>query len=141
VAHINDPLAFARAKLISFASWLFPRRISPTDIDMAIERNGHFLFAEYKTASADWSRVPTGQRIFFEELVKLGQGKVWAACCKHRVPEDGAMIDSKWDVTAFQLMAWSDGGIKYTSRQPGHHWPGFVSWWFEEADKDPLPGR
>lgn len=46
---------------------LFAGAISPTDIDGAAERNGHFLFIEFK----DWagpSRLPAGQQRFYREL-------------------------------------------------------------------------
>ena len=43
----------------------FGGKIRPTDIDGAVERNGHFLIFEWKRNGAD---IPTGQRIFFEKL-------------------------------------------------------------------------
>lgn len=39
-----------------------------TDIDGAVERNGKFLFIETKLPGQE---LPTGQRIFFDKLVKI----------------------------------------------------------------------
>lgn len=45
----------------------FPARIKPTDIDGAVEINGHVLFLEWKGADADLTR---GQTIMFETMTR-----------------------------------------------------------------------
>ena len=45
----------------------FGGKIGFTDIDGLVERNGHFLFTEWK---AEGEALPVGQRILFEQLTK-----------------------------------------------------------------------
>jgi len=48
----------------------FPPRVSPSDIDGVIERNGHFLIIE--TKSADLDGIPRGQQITYEAFQRTG---------------------------------------------------------------------
>lgn len=55
-------------------SGAFPGRITPSDIDMIVERKGYFLAAEMKEwrpgASDDPWYLPVGQKILLETLAK-----------------------------------------------------------------------
>lgn len=45
-----------------------PGREAPTDIDQVCEKNGHFLFLEFKRP---YQRIERGQEIMFDRLVAL----------------------------------------------------------------------
>ena len=51
-----------------FNECFVPTKIKITDIDGAVERNGHLLFFEVKQRTKD---IPTGQRILFEKLTEI----------------------------------------------------------------------
>jgi hypothetical protein len=51
-----------------FSAGLLPHGINPTDIDLAYERRGYFLFLEGKRPG---ETIPTGQRLFLDALSKL----------------------------------------------------------------------
>jgi hypothetical protein len=51
-----------------FLKGTLPGRINPTDIDLAYERNGNFLFLEGKRPGV---LIPKGQQIFFDRLADL----------------------------------------------------------------------
>jgi hypothetical protein len=59
----------ARAKqLLSFDGFVLPIRITPTDIDVAIEINDtYFIFGEVKTKG---NAVPYGQKLFLTRLLQ-----------------------------------------------------------------------
>jgi len=48
-------------------------KIQPTDIDGMVERYGRILLFETKNPDKD---IPLGQRIAFETLLKIGEGKI-----------------------------------------------------------------
>lgn len=50
-----------------------PGRVAPMDIDFALEKNGRFLFIEFKPANAGLS---VGARILYKTLVRAGHD-VW----------------------------------------------------------------
>lgn len=50
-----------------------PGRVAPMDIDFALERNGRFLFIEFKPANGGLS---VGARILYKTLVRQGHD-VW----------------------------------------------------------------
>lgn len=51
-----------------FLGGVLPGTMAPTDIDQALERNGHFLFIECKRPG---QKIPRGQEITFDRLVGL----------------------------------------------------------------------
>ena len=59
-------------------------KISPTDIDGFVERNGRFLVIETKAPTAE---VEQGQEIVFRELVKTGKFTVFVVWGKPGQPE------------------------------------------------------
>ena len=57
-----------RPKIEIFADCL-PGRIGFTDVDATVEINRHFLFLEFKAGP----HLPTGQRIYFEQLTRVAE--------------------------------------------------------------------
>lgn len=82
---MNDPLKkcptcmtpVAQAKLglrdFNWAAPSLPGRVSPMDIDFALEKNGRFLFIEFKPPGGGLS---VGSRILYKTLVREGHD-VW----------------------------------------------------------------
>ena len=56
-----------------------PRNIALTDVDGAVEVNGHFLFLEWK--SGEPREIPTGQRIYAQRLTKLSRKVTYVFIC------------------------------------------------------------
>ena len=81
--NVKNPKKFGESNPASYDGlfdWDFlkpafaPTKIEPTDIDAVIERHGYFLILETKTPG---TLIPDGQRIMFEELLKLGRGRIF----------------------------------------------------------------
>lgn len=126
---IKNLTAYLRAKCLDHTKWpalLENKKLSPSDIDAAIEIGGKFLFMEYNSRSALWCKIPLAQRIFHERLVSLGQGKIISALLHNHVPTDRP-IDSVEDVIEFSVMYYRGGEIKLTPVKPGVLWPKVIS--------------
>ena len=76
-AGIKNPHGFLISKMPQIYGWLkgaFPRGILPTDIDGEVEINSFFLRLEFKHESSIRNgRIPVGQRIALEALLKTGR--------------------------------------------------------------------
>jgi hypothetical protein len=72
--------------------WLtpyLPGRVAPSDLDSVLERNGRFLFMEYKPAGAS---LPMGQRIMLKNLVRGPKSiDVWVVWGDEKKVEVGPM--------------------------------------------------
>lgn len=68
-----------------FLGGCLPGRAAPTDIDMVIERNGHFLVIECKRPG---QQIPRGQEITFDRLLELGCGRVRILVIEGHPPAD-----------------------------------------------------
>jgi len=89
---IRCPSRYAQAKMIDHTelSALFPRKISPTDLDFVIEMRGHMLFGEFKFSDTE---LPFGQRQCLTKLV-MANPKFSAFVASHNVPNGGTIISS-----------------------------------------------
>jgi hypothetical protein len=84
VADLRDREFWARSRWDWDAygySNVFPGKITPSDIDMIVERNGHFLVVEMKEWRPDgeWPEpppMPTGQKIMLERLASMSNWTV-----------------------------------------------------------------
>ena len=65
----------------------FGGKIGLTDVDGLVERNGHFLFVEWK---APQEKLPMGQRILFEQLTKLSDKIVVVVVNGHSSQSEGS---------------------------------------------------
>jgi hypothetical protein len=117
-----------------------PRRISPTDIDLAWEIGGCFLFFEGKTRG---SELPTGQRLFYQRLIEaIAPQRAALVVCWHP-PTRKQPLDSGLDSFMF---GWRSPGGFHTSRQvDGGLFVDFLALWGADADRatpvSPLPLR
>lgn len=114
---------------------VFPRGISPTDIDGTVEINGHFLHVEFKTES---NPVPNGQRLYLERwlnAVRLnGVVFVW----EHPVLKS---LDPSCDITAASCWWWEPnvGGVAKLRMSPASddHAERWLSSWVDHAQGKP----
>lgn len=71
---IRNPKRIRQVLAFQGLMGIFPRCITPTDVDFCVEIDGHFLIGEFKRQGAS---VPVGQRMALERLIKrLGAGSV-----------------------------------------------------------------
>ena len=120
--------AYAQGKMLDHTGWrsLLPRRITPSDIDVAFDNNAQVIFTELSRFHSDWRALKPGQRMLYENVIK---GGAHCACLvKHSVP-DAVQINTRSDVETFHVMIW-DYGLVYSSIFPGKHWAKFVLDWF-----------
>lgn len=138
---IVNMVGYERGKNIDQSGWsaILPRHITPSDIDMimtdseltrnptAFDNNGNVLLVEYSSKFCMWAGTSIGQRKLYQNLVKIGQGKIRAAIVKHR---DVEIIDGMLDALAFEVMEWKDGDIVYSGKISGDEWPLYVQQFF-----------
>lgn len=107
-----------------------PRKITPTDIDYFVERNGRFLFFEMKTEGA---KVPYGQHLALARLLLSLGGKAILAVVEH-APLD--RVEMPGDVLRFTL--WAKDGLRVVDRGPfpGEAFIPFYVAFFEWATGD-----
>lgn len=79
---------------------VFPRGISPTDIDGTTEMNSHFLYIEFKT---DDKPMPRGQRLYFQRLMGVLKSRGVVFVCEHPVLEN---VDVSKDVKTLEIWYW-----------------------------------
>jgi hypothetical protein len=91
---------------------------------------GRRLEVELSSRTARFSELSTGQRRSAENAVRIGQGKIFYACCHHHTPEPGVQIDTRADVVQFQIMCWRDGALAFSKILDGKLWPAFVRRWY-----------
>ncbi len=115
---INNLNYFRQSKLMSYKGWniLLGGNKSASDTDMVIDNGGNVLFFEFKTHINLWRECPLGQKILFENLVKIGKGKISAVICK-QIESDEELYDTT-KCQSFQVM-YFDNGIKYSTLQCG----------------------
>lgn len=118
----------ARAYSWSRCEKYAPRGIMPTDIDFAIECRGKFLFFEMKT---EGSRMPIGQKIFFETLLASLPEKSLLMVTTHLDLEIPTIPD---DITGIETWYPSKTGLKRKIHDGNLHrrfvslYAGFFEW-------------
>lgn len=126
-----------KAKTYSWGkmSQLFPRGISPTDIDTAFEMNGHFLAVEFKT---EGTAIQRGQRLFFDRWLERLRCNGFILVCEHPQLETVAV---EKDITYISAWWWDTvaGGIgKLTpTRANDDRLAWFLEQWREHAEGRP----
>lgn len=109
--------------MLDHSGWngVLKRRITPSDCDMWIDFNGkRQLFVELKTTES--LELGTGQRRAYENLLKIGQGKIVVAVARVNTPPDRD-IDTFRDVEAFQVWTVSE---KWPTIYGADKWQQFV---------------
>lgn len=98
-------------------------KITPTDIDGAIERNGKFLFLETKRPEIE---IPRGQSIFYDRLVQAGHSVlyVWG---EKNYPQKLRLMTPSFDRT------YPQADTQLLRK--------LVTSWYEWADQQPSPRR
>lgn len=133
--------AYARGKMLDHSAWQkggvrLPRLITPSDIDAVIDSAGWVLFWEISSAHADWSGIPRGQTLLFENAIF--QTTNCAVVCRHSVPlSEARPIDTRHDISAFQAMVYAPHcGLVRTQVFEGNNiWQRFVLAWAHNAKK------
>jgi hypothetical protein len=121
--------AYAQGKMLDHSEWVsLPRGITPSDVDFAFDNKGRMILCELSSKHSSWADVPYGQRLLYQNLV-TGSPHV-AALCRHNVPRERA-INTRVDVSAFQLMFSFGGELFVSIEMPGDAWARFVTKWFE----------
>jgi hypothetical protein len=85
---IFSEIAYAQSKFLGHGDLRLSRGIRPSDIDMAIDSNGYFLFTELWRgwAQCDWhSYEKVGQRILYLRIASLSD-RVAVVLARHDVP-------------------------------------------------------
>jgi hypothetical protein len=119
--------AYIRGKMLDHSSWEKLLPVTPSDIDFVFDNRGQrILLGELNSKTARWDELKTGQRRLYEALVLAGGGKIWAACCRHRLPPPGIQIDTVKDVLEFQWMTQKKGELYVSNVYDGKDWPEFV---------------
>ncbi len=123
----NKQYAF-KAKQYSWSKLchVFPRKISPTDIEGAVEVSRQFLYFEFKTIG---KQMPPGQRLFFDRKCEALKTRFTLFVCAHDVLED---VDVSKDIRAMQIWYWdsSVSGLVKTSPMPCSDC--VVAFWIEQ---------
>jgi hypothetical protein len=96
----------AREYAYSVVSRYAPRGISPTDIDGAVETNGHFLFWEFKTEGAI---MKYGQKLFWHRMLMGLAPKAVLLYAQHPRLDT---VNVPADITRFEIWRVHDGKIK-----------------------------
>lgn len=120
---IYNRVRYEQAKMLDHSGWngVLKRRITPSDCDMWIDFNGkRQLFVELKTTES--LELGTGQRRAYENLLKIGQGKIVVAVARVNTPPDRD-IDTFRDVEAFQVWTVSE---KWPTIYGADKWQQFV---------------
>ena len=68
-----------------------PGAENPSDVDQVIEKNGHFLFLEFKRP---YQTIPRGQAILFDRLLELNPEKVRLLLVVGQPPDE--IITFRW---------------------------------------------
>ena len=93
-------------------------KISPTDIDLLVERKNKFLVIEFKS---DGAKVPNGQRWSLEALSRIG----------------GFTVLIVWGHPPSEITAYEVVGRVGKESHSSDDLRSFVSRWFEYADAPP----
>lgn len=121
--------AYALGKMLNNSGWDGRLRngITPSDIDLCFDNDGHVLFCELSRHHSAWQEIDTGQCWLYRSAISCGHGL--AVLLKHSVdPEDGRQIDTLHDVETFQVMLSSGFTSKIVD---GSRWGWFVDQFYE----------
>ena len=125
--------AYAQGKMLDNSSWELPRMITPSDIDLVFDdgQMGRIIFVELSSSETHWNLLSVGQRRLYSRLVAKGHGKVFAALCKHSVPQD-QQINTRNDIDTFQVMYFGSLlGYATSPLYQGTLWANFVTKFYE----------
>ena len=97
-----------------WCSHYLPGRVAPTDIDGVLERNGHFLFMEYKGTGLS---LPMGQRIMLKNLKRLDPDKVtvwvvWGEDTDEDATCEVGSLDKNGDVVGVETITAGQLGLR-----------------------------
>jgi hypothetical protein len=123
--------AYAQGKMLNHADWseVLPRRITPSDVDMAIDNDGAVILCELSTQCSNWKDIPKGQIKLYEALVK--NTVHIAVLAYHRVPPDRE-INTRRDFQSIQVMLHSDGMV-LSRIEAGYLFERLVKEWMRDA--------
>ena len=147
---IHAEQAYALGKMLDHSSWQkgdrrLPRNITASDLDMpsvpmVFDNRGRMIFCELSRTRTAWSNLQFGQRFLYENLLN-GTPHCAVLCCHEIDAEQGRRIDSRHDITAFQMMVADVGGIAtWKTIKGNNHWQDFVFSWMEN-EQGPLNVR
>lgn len=107
-------------------SKLFPRNISPTDIDACFELNNHFLYVECKTIG---KQLDDGQRLFFDRRLFDDKSRGVLFICEHDPLRE---VDCLSDFRFMQIWCYDQAvsGIAKTNSFTCDEQ--LISYWFSE---------
>ena len=117
--------AYAQGKMLESSSWVLPRNITPSDIDLVFDDgvNEVVVFCEFSSQVTNWTDVAYGQFLLYQAVIRDSANL--ACLCKHSVPTS-SVIDTKNDVDSFQVMFCSEGWYYVSPEYPGRWWGDFV---------------
>jgi hypothetical protein len=75
---------------------------------------GRRLDVELGTGTARFGELSAGQRRAALNHVRIGGGKIFAACCHVNTPDPGVQLGSVRDVAQFQILWIRDGQLAYS---------------------------
>ena len=136
---------YKHSKMLDHSSWLkgeriLPRKITGSDIDCPqltyFDNWGAQLIMEFVRCSEpkQWHDIKWGQRWGYQSLIRNSR-HVGVVCCHDISHETGRMIDTRYDVTAFQVMAVEGAMVSASGVFEGNdRWQEFVFGWFLTLD-------
>ena len=142
---VQNLSAYVQSKMLDHSSWRrgenpLPRGCSASDIDSpsanALDNCGAIILFELERGvERTWLNVQPAQRGTYQSLIR--NTRHIAAVCSYDVPVTSErFIDTRHDVTAFQLMAVDGAMVSLTHVIVGNeHWQNFVCAWFQSLDQ------
>lgn len=128
---IHSEEAYALGKMLDHSAWSdLPRKITPSDLDMAFDNDGKIIFGELSSSECEWQRLSRGQRLLYENAIK--NSPHCAVLCKHAVSlADGRPIDTRGDITSFQVMLYDYGLVICPVFDGNDRWQKFILRWLD----------
>jgi hypothetical protein len=117
--------AYAQGKMLNHHEWtgkLGSPLITPSDVDMIFDFNGHLLVCELSRSANMFTGLSDGQARLYLELVLLG---AFACVLQHHVDAD-IQINTYRDVDRFSVMFMWRKRVHHSMVYEGAYWPRFV---------------
>jgi len=103
--------------------------LTANKIDFVIkDKSGQILMCEFSRHFTEWRQLSKDQYSLYESLVLAGRGSILAVLCKHSVSPH-LQIDTANHVESFQIMQWTQWGVRTYGVSDGKDFKTFVQLW------------
>lgn len=131
---IRSEEAYALGKMLDHSGWggQLVRRITPSDIDLALDNAGQIMFVELSRLNREWREISHGQRLLNQNFIH--DRLHCAVLATHSIaPENGCKINTWTDIESFQVMIWHHGPI-FSRVIEGTMWRSFARAWCNQLN-------